>query len=92
MFNVIDTIDYRNSWIYRYSEWQKRGEGVLVILDPEQIDQPPEVQNLTVTIYKPDGSISHFVANSSERLHSMVGIFFRDVFSDEIPRGSKIEW
>ncbi len=92
MYQVIDTIDYRNSWIHRYPEWLERGEGVLAILDPNQIEVAPEICGRTVTVYKPDGKIARFVANSSEKPHSMVGIFFKSIFSEEIPRGSKIEW
>lgn len=92
MFKVIDTIDYRNSWIHRYPEWLERGEGVLVILDPNQITQPPDVRGRTVTIHKLGGVVNQLIAYDSEAPHSMVGIFFKNVFSDEIPKGSELEW
>ena len=92
MYRIVNTINYRNSWIHRHPVFAERGEGVMVILDPNQIKEPPEISGQTVTIYKPDGKIVQFVVGSSEAPHSLVGIFFKDVFSDEIPLGSQVEW
>ncbi|MDQ3714200.1 MAG: hypothetical protein M3388_18565 [Acidobacteriota bacterium] len=55
-------------------------------------NKPPEVQGRIITIRKPDVRINQLTAYSSEAPHTMVGIFFKNVFSDEIPRGSQIEW
>ena len=92
MYQVIDTITYRDSWTYRYPEFVKRGEGVMVILEPSQIREPPDVQGRTVTVRKPDGNISRLVATDSEAHHSVVGIFFNGITAEEIPRGSQLEW
>ncbi|HYX72782.1 MAG TPA: hypothetical protein VE732_08425 [Nitrososphaera sp.] len=63
----------------------------MAILEPSQIKEPPEIQGRTIMIHKPDGATSQLVATDSEVHHSVVGIFFRDVSAEEIPRGSKLE-
>ena len=92
MYQVIDTICYRHGWTHRYPELTHRGEGVMAILEPSQIREPPEVQGRTVTVRKPDGSLSQIVATDSEAHHSVVAIFFSGISADEIPCGSQIEW
>jgi hypothetical protein len=92
MYRVIDTIHYRDSWTHRYPELAQRGEGVMAILEPSQIKEPPDIQGRTVAIHKPDGNISRFVAADAEVHHSVVGIFFRGISAEEIPLGSQLEW
>jgi hypothetical protein len=92
MYQVVDTISYRSSWTLRYPDFAERGEGVMAILEPSQIKEPPEIQGRTITIIKPDGNTSQLVATDSEAHHSVVGIFFRGVSAEEIPRGSQLEW
>ena len=92
MYQVIDTINYRGGWTHRYPELAERSDGVMVILEPSQIKEPPEIQGRTVTIHKPDGNISQLVATNAEVHHSVVGIFFRGISAKEIPRGSQLEW
>ncbi len=92
MYQVIDIINYRGSWTHRYPELAERGDGVMVILEPSQIKEPPEIQGRTVTIHKPDGNLSQLVATHAEVHHSVVGIFFRGISAVEIPRGSQLEW
>ena len=92
MYQVIDTISYRDSWSHRYREFAKRGEGLMAILEPSQINQLPEIKGRTVTIHKPDGNISQLVATDSEGHHSVIGIFFSGMSADDIPRGSQLEW
>jgi hypothetical protein len=92
MYRVIDTISYQSSWIHRYPELAKRGEGVMAILEPNQIGERPEVKGRTVRVHRPDGDISELVATKAEEHHSVVGIFFSGISAEEIPRGSEIEW
>ncbi|HEX8151019.1 MAG TPA: hypothetical protein VF591_27800 [Pyrinomonadaceae bacterium] len=92
MYQVIDTISYRSSWTHRYHELAERGAGVMAILEPGQISEAPEIRGLTITVRKPDGNVSRFVAADVEAHHSVVGIFFSGISADEIPRGSLIEW
>jgi hypothetical protein len=92
MFRVIDTILFEAGWIHRYPEFSERGEGVMAILDPNQIQDAPEIRDRAVMIRKPDGSVAQIVAASSEVHHSVVGIFFPAASSDDIPRGSELEW
>lgn len=92
MYRVVDTIDHRKSWIHRYPEYMNRGEGVLILLDPNQISDISDISGKTVTVHKPDGNKVRFIVGNSEVRHSKVGIFIKNVFSDEIPRESLIEW
>jgi hypothetical protein len=92
MYQVMDTITYRRSWTHRYPEFAARGDGVMALLEPSQINEPPEIQGRTVTVHKPDGNVSQLIAAGSEAHRSVVGIFFSGVSADEIPRGSLIEW
>ena len=92
MYKVIDIISYSKGLIDRYPELAERGEGVLAILEPSQITLAPDIRGLAVLIHKPSGEISRIVATDSLAPHSVVGIFFKDVSAEEIPRGSELEW
>jgi hypothetical protein len=92
MFRVIDTILFNASWIRRYPEFAERGEGMMAILDPNQIQEAPAIHDRALTIHKPDGSVAQVLAGSSEVHYSAVGIFFPAASSDDIPRGSELEW
>jgi len=89
---VIDTIDLSPSWTHRYPELEARGEGVMAVLDPEQIKSAPEIEGRTIVITRPDGSVRQLVATTVEVHHSVVGIFFKGASSDDVPRGAELEW
>ena len=89
---VIDTIEFKSSWTHRYPEIEARGEGVMAILDPDQIQVAPEVHGRPIKISRPNGSVGNLVATLAEEHHSVVGIFFQGVGSEEVPRGSELEW
>jgi len=91
-FRVIDTIQFNSSLIHRYPEFEARGEGLMAILDPHQIQEVPEIKGLTIMICRPDGSVNHLIASSAEASHSVVGIFFEGASSEDIPRGTVLEW
>ena len=93
MYRVVDTIAFNNRWIHHYPRLAERGEGLLVILDPEQIREPPAVEGRTVVVERPDGSTSELTVHSVEAgANSMVGLFFKDVSSDAVTCGSLIRW
>ena len=91
-YRVIDTIQFKSSWIHRYQEFEARGEGLMAILDPDQIQVAPEIAGHTVEIWKPDGSISQLVALTAEAPHSVVGVFFKGASSEDIPQGAELQW
>jgi hypothetical protein len=92
MYKVIDTTSYANGWVYRYPELAERGEGVMAILEPNQIKLAPDIQGLVVTVHTPNGETLQLVATDSSAHHSVVGIFFGGVSAEKTPRGSEIEW
>jgi hypothetical protein len=89
MYTVIDTITYRSGWLRHHPEMSQQ-EGVLAILDPDQVRAPlPQVGR--VLISRPDGSS---VALGVDEIRSgppgLVGLFFARVDENQIPRGSVI--
>jgi hypothetical protein len=92
MYRVIDTICFRSSWTHHYPEFAERGEGLMAILDPDQISEPPEICGRAVRVRRPDGDTAELVATGSEVHHSVVGIFFKDVSSETLPPGSQFVW
>ncbi len=92
MYQVIDTIYYQRSWTHRYPHLAKLGDGVMAILEPSQIGEPPDIKGRTITIHQPNGGITHLVAIHAEAHHSVVGIFFEGISAEEIPVGSQLEW
>lgn len=92
MYRVIDTITLKNSWTHRYPELAKRGDGLLLILEPEQIKEAPDIEGRTVTVKRPDGSVSSCEVSHTEAHHGVVGIFVKGLALHEIPHGSLIGW
>jgi hypothetical protein len=91
-FTVIDTIESKSSWIHRYPELAAWGEGVLAILDPVQIQVAPEVDGCSVTICRPDGSITKVVAARAIARHSVVAVFFKGPSIEDVPNGAELMW
>src|SRR5437762_13835605 len=54
-FTVLDTIN-RRGWIKRYPYLLDKGEGLLLILDPAQINSRPDIPNNSVYILRPDNT------------------------------------
>ena len=92
MYNVIDIIQFTETLLTRFPEYRLRGIGLMTILDPQQIDTDPKFHERNILVRKPDGVVAEFVAFSSEIHHSVVGIFFKDLINEDIPRGSIISW
>ena len=78
----MDVIELSSSWTHFYPEIATRGDGLLVVLEPEQIREPPEIAGHSVTIFRPDGTVSQLEASSVEVHHSVVAIFFKNVTRD----------
>ncbi len=92
MFRVIDTIQFDNTTRPSSSDLMSRlGRGLLVVLDPAQVSSAPFQAGATIRVHRPDGSSFDRVASAVEVHHAVVGVFFRDMLQDEIPRLSEIE-
>jgi hypothetical protein len=89
MYRVIDTIVCSNAVL----QVAERGEGVLAILDPEQICEPPAIEGRAIAILKPDGSSAELtVSEVILGANSVVGLFFRGASEQAVTRGSLIRW
>jgi hypothetical protein len=92
VYRVIDTIAYSNDLLRRYPQFTERGEGLLVILDPEEIKEPPAIKGQAVTVQRPDGSVARLIVDDVECPHLAVGLFFKSASKESIPRGTLIDW
>jgi hypothetical protein len=91
-FRLIDTIELREGWTHRYPDLAARGEGVLVVLEPEGPRPDALLAGRSVTVRRPDGSIITPVVDRVERgAGDVPGLFFRGLSAADIPRGSTIE-
>ena len=91
MHRVLDTIHHSNSWIHRYPELVKRGEGLLVILDPKDTTNAfkEEATQAIVTISGCEPKV--LAIDSVEKNKAgVIGLFFRGAKEGEIPRGAMI--
>jgi hypothetical protein len=90
MYTIIDTIEHRSSF-FRDQPDMPQKEGLLAVLDPDQVRAPfPKV--IRVKISKPDGSSLMLEVN--EILiggEGVVALFFCPRERVEIPRGSVVE-
>jgi hypothetical protein len=92
MYTVIDTINRRGMWIDRFPDRMAKGEGLLVILDPAQINERPDIPHNSVTILRPDNSRIDLIVAEIEVRHNVVALLFRDVLPEDIPRLSIVSW
>ena len=95
MFAVLEAIDFRDKWMQHYRhkpDFSNREEGVVAVLDPHEIIEPPDIAGRIVKVFRPDGSTIVVTASHVETCNSIIGIFFKGIFSNEIPKGSKIKW
>ena len=92
MFTVIDTIKYSPSWLRHHPDLMKDfGEGLLVILDFNEIQEDPNIVNHPVLIHKSNGQkLNLTVARSLKR--SVVALFFAGLSDIDIPIGAKVSW
>ena len=67
-------------------------EGLLVILEPEQIRSAEELGGKTAVVTIADGQVKEYVIHHSEVHHGVVGVFFKDMKRGEIGRGALIRW
>ena len=93
MYRVIDTIVFRDAWLRHHPKLAERGEGILALLDPKQIREPPALQGRKITILKPDGRSAELIVDEVMLgAGSVVGLFFKGAPEDTIMRGSVIQW
>jgi hypothetical protein len=90
MYRVIDTIDQRSEWLRHHPHLPQK-EGVLAVLDPTQVDARLQ-KGVRVRINRPNGtSISLQITEARYNAQNVVALFFCEISSSEIPRGSLIE-
>jgi hypothetical protein len=91
MHRVLDTIQHTNSWIHRYPELHKRGEGLLVILDPNDTANAFEEAARQATVLVSGRAPKVFAIDAVEKNKAgVIGLFFRGVQEADIPRGATI--
>ena len=88
---VIDTIQVNSRLTHRFPEFEAR-EGVIAILDPDRIQEVPEITGQTVKIWRRDGSVKQLVVSGAVAHHSVVGIFFEGASSKDITPGAELRW
>lgn len=91
MYRAIDTICYRRSWMKHYPERASEDEGLLLILDPEQVRSPLEGVN-RVAIRLGQGSerlwdVTRVESNGA----GVVGLFFRGRQDEVVERGATVQ-
>lgn len=91
MYTIIDIINFRG-WIHRYPDLVARGEGILLVLDPSQISDKPNIPYNKVKILRPDKTTIELSVDEIEVRHKVVGMFIKGVYRDEVPRLSIISW
>ena len=90
VYRVIDTIEQRGEWL-RHHPHLPQQEGVLAVLDPTQVDARLQT-GVRVRINRPNGtSITLQITEARYNAQNVVALFFREISSSEVPRGSLIE-
>ncbi len=91
MYHVLDIIVHSDSWIHRYPELKKRGEGLLVILDPKDTAGgfKEEAKQATVSISGCEPVVLPIDAVEKNKA-GVVALFFRALKDQAIPRGATI--
>jgi hypothetical protein len=91
MIQAIDRIQVSADHAKRYPD--SLAEGLWVILDPEQtqgVDLPLVGQ--IVTIERPDGSTLQLPLDGAKAPHGVLGLHFRHLDKEAIPRLSLVSW
>jgi hypothetical protein len=92
MARVIDLISYSNRWTHRYPDMARFGDGIMVILDPRDINDVGDLTGVVAAVKKPDGSIETLPIHHAEVHHNTVGLFFQGIDESRIPRNSEVTW
>jgi hypothetical protein len=92
MFTVIDTIRISREMIEKYGEHfaVPKKEGLLVVLDPDQIRGPISKPD-KVRLSKPDGATFTLSVDEVQISGGVVALFFSSIDQAEVPRGSVID-
>ena len=90
MYTVIDRITYSHGWLRHYPEMSQL-EGVMAILDPDQVRGPlPELHRALIS--RPDGSsVALAVDEIRVNASGVIGVFFSGVDESQIPRWSLVQ-
>jgi hypothetical protein len=88
---VIDTIQINARLTHHFPEFEAR-EGVIAILDPDRIQEVPEIIGQTVMIWRCEGSVKQLVVSGAVAHHSIVGIFFEGASSEDLIPGAELQW
>jgi hypothetical protein len=92
MARVIDRITYSSTSTHRYPERAQFGDGVMAILDPQEIRSVPDLAGKIARIERPDGGSEELAIHHSEVHHGVVGLFFQRTDEARIPRLSVVTW
>lgn len=90
MPQVIDTFEHRTSGRVRIPEFD--GDGLVAILDPEQIHSTEQLAGTNVRVQRPDGSLLNRNVTASTVRHGVVALFFSGAGTTDVPRGSLVTW
>ena len=92
-FTVIDTIQLNDAQYRHFPDWKQKygSDGLLVVLDPLEVTEPPVAAGAVITIHRPDGSSMKHCVTVAERPSTAVGLFLSGLKSDDVPRLSYIE-
>jgi hypothetical protein len=92
IFQVIDSIEHRQSWTHRYPGLAAKGEGLLVVLESGVAKPGASLIGKAVSVRRPDGSTITAVVDGVERgAGDVPGLFFRGLTNSDVPRGSTID-
>lgn len=64
----------------------------MVILDPNQINDTPDLAGKVAHVERPDGSSEQLTIHHSEVHHGTVGVFFERLDQSRVPRLSNVTW
>lgn len=90
MFQVIDHITVSAARAEQYLEGLP--EGLWVILAPKTQDALVPSTGQIVSLTKPDGSTAQVALGGAAIYHGVMGLHFRDLTEEDIPRLTRISW
>jgi len=92
MPRVIDRFMYSKRLSDRYPDLARFGDGLMVILDPQEVGDLRDLAGQVARVERPDGSSETLPIHHSEVRHGVVGLFFQGIDESRIPRLSVVTW
>jgi hypothetical protein len=95
MARAIDTITITEALRERIPqpvEIPFEGDGLLVILDPQEQSDLSGAVGKSATIVRPDGTTTTWLIAGWAVHHGVPGIFFKSMLAADVPRLSQISW